>query len=204
MSLLLSLKTWSAPIPYKPSLDSGSSIQYTLPYSMGIHEGKIKTITGIVSLDLEHSIGSGELHVPIEALETGKEEQNCHLREAMGLNYQSSDFPKEHVCDKNHQLPSSGKNAIAYPEIIFKISSIKTTSDTALTVNGVWTMHGVSHPAQIEMKLRHQGDQLRLQGEIHISLKDYGIEVKSARVLFVTISVHDQATVKLDLIFIKS
>jgi len=194
------LHTWSASIDYKPVIGIHSSVKYALPYSMGTHRGRVKRMTGTVSLDLEQSMGSGELHVPIDSIDTGNKEQDCHLIEAMGLNYRVSDFPKEHTCDKNDHVATSGKNSVAYPEIIFKISSIKASEKAGnFTVSGVWTIHGISHPSQFDTKIIHQGNSLKIQGEIQFSLKDYGVEVKSAHILFVTISVKDEVSMVFDL-----
>ena len=197
--VLLSQTAFSAPTTFQPVAEKNIGIHFKLPYSLGTHDGSVGLIKGGMTLDLSNLSGSaGELHVPISSITTGNEERDCHLQESLGLDYQKSDYPKDHVCN-DHKLPTSGKNAVAFPEIILRITSMKSTGGQ-LEATGSWTIHGVTLPASIPLKLVFDGAKLRVQGKISFSLKAYGIEVKSAHVLFATISVEDQAQVDLNLL----
>ncbi len=206
LALLFSMNSVATTVSYQPALGPKSTIKYSIPYSLGISEGRVKKINGTVSLDLEHSSGTGEFHVPIDSIDTGSEERDCHLTEALGLNYRVSDFPKEHTCDSKNHAATTGKNAVVFSEIAFKISSIKTHDVTVkegiktVTVYGTWTLHGVSRPDSFDLNITQLENAIRVQGQTIFSLKDYGIEVKSAHILFVTISVRDQAKVDFDLV----
>ena len=189
----------AAPTTFQPASEKPFGIQFKLPYSLGTHDGRVGLIKGGVTLDLSNLSGSaGELHIPINSITTGNEERDCHLQEALGLDYLKSDYPKEHVCQQQ-KLPTSGKNAVVFPEIILRITSMKSTNGH-FEATGSWTIHGVTLPATIPLKLIFDGPRLRVQGKISFSLKAYGIEVKSAHVLFATISVQDQAQVDLNLL----
>ena len=56
---------------------------------------------------------------------------DCHFQETLGLDYTTSDFPKKHVCDGKNKLPTTGKNAAAYPEIVFTLKSQSAEQDLA-------------------------------------------------------------------------
>lgn len=198
----MSVMASTSPLQYKPTLEN-ASIQFFLPYTLGIHEGKVNQIEGKVVLDVNNlSEIKGEFSVPINSLTTGDRERDCHLQESLGLNYTVSDFPEKHVCDHN-QLPASGKNAVVYPIIHFKVLKTKVLpEENSIEVEGEWTIHGVTHADQIKMKMIPEGKNIRLKGETKFSLKNYGIVVKSAKVLFVTISVKDELRLVLNLLLI--
>ncbi len=184
-------------------------IRYRLPYSLGTHEGVASAVTGMFKIDLaKPESTSGSLKVPLDLLVSGDAKRDCHMREALGLKYEASDFPQEHVCNDENLLPTSGRNSIAYPAIELKVTSVKSMNEngqiaddreTSIEVEGKWVIHGVSQPAKIPMRVVPENGRLRLSGETALSLKSFGVEVKSARLLFVTISVSDQVKLTLDL-----
>lgn len=178
-----------------------TGLAFHIPYSMGTHDGEARIGKAKIILDMKNPIAtSGEFTVPIETMTTGNPERDCHMRESLGLNYEQSDFPKVHVCNEKNQLPETGKNAVVFPEIIFKILSLKsndpsgeilTDRETQVEVEGQLSIHGVNRKEKIPLKIIPVGDKIRLQGEMQLSLKDYNIVVKSGKILFVTISVKD-------------
>jgi polyisoprenoid-binding protein YceI len=178
-----------------------SSIHFFLPYTTGTHEGDAKGPIGKVKWDEANlSEVNGEVSVPLSSIVTGDETRDCHLREALGLNYAVSDFPKDHIC-KDGALPTSGKNSVVYPSVIFKVlHAKKLDEENSIEIEGEWTLHGITRSDRIKMNLIHEGKKLRLKGETLFSLQNYGVQVKPAKVLFVTISVHDQVRVVLDLL----
>ena len=188
--------------PTKFSVDiKKSSIHYFLPYSTGTSEGDVKTVEGSATLDSDHPTDvSGEFTVPISSIDSGNSTRTCHLTEALGLNYAVSDFPAEHICDGN-KLPETGKNSIAYPTIHFKVLKIKALAEeNMIDVEGEWTIHGVTHADHLQLKMTREGKDLKLKGETQFSLKNYGIQVKPAKIAFITIRVHDELRVVLDLV----
>src|SRR5262245_58017183 len=111
------------------------------------------------------------------------------MREALGLDYAKSGFPEEHVCDDNNKLPASGPDAVVYPEIRFEVTGISAQDDAKLVLDrekpvdldGKWTIHGTTKPARIPVKIRPEGEGFRLTGSTKLSLKSFGVEVKSAK-----------------------
>jgi polyisoprenoid-binding protein YceI len=186
-----------------------SGIEFHIPYTAGTHDGEARISKAQLNLDFDRpGISMGEFIVPIEMMTTGNPERDCHMREALGLNYEQSDFPKEHACNDKHQLPNSGKNAVVFPEIIFKILSLRSLDpsgkilhdkETNIEVEGQWTIHGVSKKEKIPMKINSSGEKIVIHGETKFSLKDYNIVVKSGKVLFVTIGVKDTVRVNFDI-----
>ncbi len=187
-----------------------TGVSFHLPYTLGTHDGEVRIGKDHLNLDLTNPINSsGEFSVSIESMTTGNPKRDCHMREALGLNYEQSDFPKEHVCDENNQLPLTGKNAVVFPEIIFKILSLKsldksgsihTDTETLAEVEGQWTIHGVNQKEKMLLKMIPEDGKYRIQGETHFSLKSYNIVVKSAKVLFATIEVKDQVKINFNLL----
>jgi polyisoprenoid-binding protein YceI len=184
--------------------DGETGIRFRLPYSLGTHEGQARLVRGQVTYDpARPEQTKGSFVVPIAELVSDDKTRDCHMRESLGLNYESSEFPEEHVCDANDELSKEGKNAIAYPEIRFEVASVTrhSTDETRLDVDGKWTIHGVTRPARITFKVSREGQAIRLKGSAPLSLASFGVVVKSAHILFVKISVADEATAVFDLLF---
>jgi polyisoprenoid-binding protein YceI len=183
-----------APDPNVPA------ITFHLGYSLGTHDGSAANLTGALEVVTSPSGDSprvsGELRVPIRSLKTGNPERDCHLLESLGLDYTKSLYPKEHVCSDKHELPTSGKDAIAFPEIVFKVDSVsRTDRESRILVRGEWTIHGVTRHDEFPLTMTSVDGGELLKGSYAIRLADFGIEVKSAHVLFATISVADSAHV---------
>lgn len=180
----------------------GTGIEFHIPYSMGTHDGDAHEVTGTVTLDLSNpSTAKGGFKVPIGSLTTGDKSRDCHLLEAMGLDYTQSKYPNEHVCNGVDKIPSDPSNVIIYPDIEFKLKSIQMADGKISNIDGEWIIRGVATPAHIPVKVTPDGQGFRVTGTSPISLSAHHIVVKSAKLLFVTISVEDTATVDLDLHF---
>ena len=83
-----------------------------VPYSMGTHHEHVTAVDGTVRVDpeallLEH----GRLVILLASFRSDDPKRGCHLREALGLDYARSHFPREHVCDDQNHLPASGPDA---------------------------------------------------------------------------------------------
>lgn len=74
------------------------------------------------------------------------------------------------------------------------------TGGSKAEVDGKLTAHGVTRAVHLALEVSHDAPpgMLRVRGQVPLRLSDYGITVKSAGVLFVTISVRDDITVHLD------
>jgi polyisoprenoid-binding protein YceI len=185
-----------------------TGLSFKLPYSTGTHRGEARQVTGKVSYDPANpGKVTGTFVIPIASIESGNDKRDCHMREALGLDYTKSEFPKEHVCDDANKLPASGRNAVVYPEIKFEVtgmsgakgSAVNLDHESQVEIDGKWTIHGVTREARLPMTLTPDGSGFRLSGKAPLSLKSFGVEVKSAHILVVTISVDDEVTVLFDL-----
>lgn len=183
----------SATPPVTWYIDQGSKLDIRAKYTFGTHELSTNDISGnIVELKGQYS---GEIKVPIASIKEGNPELECHLQEALGLNYEKSDYPRKHICTDDNKIPSEGPNSISYPDIRFKIESLQKSEDRIL-VTGQWTIHGVSKTEKMDIIFKEIDSELiKLQGKIKFSLKDFGVTVKKAFV----ISVNDTVEVNLDL-----
>ena len=154
------------------------------------------------TLRLEH----GRLVFPLEGFRSDDSQRGCHLREALGLDYARSHFPREHVCADRTRLPASGPDAIAFPEIVLELTKGGPASAAPGTAGGVeaegtLTVHGSSWPVRLHLTVSRDASvpgSLRVRGRVPLHLSDFGIQVKAAKVLFVSITVGDQVTVAVD------
>lgn len=196
---------------HSPSLlPPDSSIALSLPFSLGTHKGLVSALTGKLLFDpMNLSLTRGEFTVALHSISTQKAERDCHLMESLGLDYDESDFPEKHVCNKNDELPLTGKNAIKYPDIRLIIHSLKSTdtgqilwynNELNVEVDGEWTIHGKSFRSHFPMKMISEGTRYRVRGEVPFSLKQYDIIVKPTKILFMEIKVEDLIKVNFDVV----
>jgi polyisoprenoid-binding protein YceI len=184
-----------------------------VPYSLGTHTQTVTGVSGELFIDREAlAVTRGRLVVPITSMRSDSAERDCHMREALGLDYARSRFPEEHACDDEDRLPATGPDSVAHAEVRFDVQRGAPLDDPRLLdegkevrafADGTWTIHGVARPARIEVRLsREPGapDAIRVRGQHVFSLRDHGIVVKSAKILFVTISVRDEVTASLDVL----
>ena len=62
-------------------------------------------------------------------------------------------------------------------------------------------MHGESRPVQLHLIVSRDPSgpgTLRVRGRVPLHLSDFGVQVKPAKVLFLSITVRDEVTVALD------
>lgn len=185
----------------------GPGITLSLPYTFGTHQNRVTRATGEIRLDPDAPGGAaGTFRVPIDAIVSDNAGRDCHMREALGLDYPRTRYPGEHLCEDD-RLPAG---AIAFPEIVLQIRGVTAPPITTLSVDkeakvavdATWTIHGVTRPARLQLTAtrdRKTPGAVRLKGSSDIRLADYAVVVKSAQVLFVTSSVGETATVQFDL-----
>jgi len=178
-----------------------------VPYSLGTHHEHVTEVDGTLRIDPESlRLERSRLTVPLASFRSDDPKRGCHLREALGLDYTRSRFPREHVCDDHNRLPASGPDAIAFPEIAVDLTrGGPVASDGGLggevEAEGTLTAHGVSRPIRLRLALSRASpgsDALRVRARVPLRLSEFGVTVKSANVLFVSISVSDEIVVVVD------
>jgi polyisoprenoid-binding protein YceI len=203
----------AAPMEYRPAPapEGGASVRIDLPYTFGTHTFDARVVQGEVRVDWKEApVVTGRLTLPLASIHGGGDTLNCHMREAMGLDYARSAFPGTHVC-ADGKLPATGNDAVAFPEIAFEIQRIAVDSVRTrageyevwrATASGRWTIHGVTRDASIDLRLTVPANEtahprwVRVEGVRKIRLSDYGIQVKRAFV----VTAGNEATVKLDVL----
>jgi len=185
------------------------SLSFSIDYSAGTHKGVIKNVRGKAVLNSLEELQGAQFQFSISDMETGNKTRDCHMREALGLNYSVSDFPKKHVCDGNNAIPLSGPNAIQFPSIFFVFESFEESLVTPLKVGdlnsgkiaGTIEMHGTkkrisSLPIQVKKMIDNSGlTSLEVVTRFEISLKDFNVVVKPFKIGFISIGVSDTVVI---------
>ena len=175
-----------------------------VPYSMGTHHEHVTAVDGTMRLDPEAlRLERGRLVIPLAAFRSDDPKRGCHLREALGLDYTRARYPRDHVCDDHNRLPASGPDAIAFPDIVLELSKGGPVAGSTreVEVEGVLTVHGSSRPVRLELGVSRDASSpgsMRVRGRLPLHLADFGVQVKPAKVLFVSITVRDEITVVVD------
>lgn len=193
-----------------PNANGATGIEFKIGYTLGTHKGVALKASGLVEVSTENSqlaLKSTSIKVPISSIRTGAELRDCHLQEAMGINYSISDYPSQHVCTGN-QLPASGNNAVVYPTIDFSLVSAQISGSPThlepgktfqVSALGNWTIHGISKQQPIALTLNPQEDgRVFVTGNTSFNLKDFNVVVIPWAGL---IKVKDTALVELNLVF---
>ena len=188
----------------------GSKAEAVVVYSLGSHTQVAQEIRGGVTLDpTTLASGSGAVVVPIAGIRGDGGTRDCHMREALGLDYAAGGrFPKEHVCDGQDRLPASGAEAVAFPDIRLEVLGSRPLDELALLEAGKpvrveldvrWTLHGVARPGRELVRVLRDGAGLRARGRSTVNLAEHGVQVRPTKVLFAEIKVGDAVTVTYDL-----
>ncbi len=190
-----------------PKADSTSGITMNIPYDLGTHHGVASQVSGVITASQNFTIITGKLIVPIQFMTTGNPTRDCHLREALGLDYTKSHFPAAHICDANNQLPTTGVDAISFPTLEFALlgvtgggdiaSELKSGSTIHLTAQGNWNIHNVQKTLSFPLTLNVLANGLiSIKGSVPFSLSDYNVIVKPV----LGIGVKNDMTANLDLL----
>ncbi|MGZ6163726.1 MAG: hypothetical protein ACXWLS_10380 [Myxococcaceae bacterium] len=188
----------------------GSKAEAVVVYSLGTHTQVAQEIRGEVTVDpATLASARGSVVVPIAGIRGDGATRDCHMREALGLDYAAGGrFPKEHACDAQDRLPASGPEAIVYPDIRLDVLGVRPLDDLALLDAGKpvrvelearWTLHGVARTSHELARVVRDGPGLRVRGRSSVVLADHGVVVKSTKVLFAEITVGGAVTVTYDL-----
>jgi len=199
------------PVRYRvASPAEGSKAEAIVVYSLGSHTQVAQEIRGEVTLDpATLAAASGSVVVPISGIRGDGATRDCHMREALGLDYGAGGrFPKEHACDAEDRLPASGPESVVFPDVRLELLGARPLDDVALLEAGKpvrveldvrWTVHGVAHPSHELVRAVRDGAGLHVRGRSTVVLADHGVVVKSVKVLFAEIKIGDAVTVTYDL-----
>ena len=199
-----------------------AGVTFQIGYTAGVHDGAVSAVDSRVVLDSKNQILSGDFTININDMSTGNKNRDCHMREALGIDYTNSKFPNEHVCDSNDQTPATGPDSIAFPEIRFQFSSVKMNSKSILpevmeagkvynlAIQGKLTVHGKTKdftaadstefiPVQVKLLDVNTGE-IQLVSKFDVVLKDFGVTVKPFKLgPIALINVADKAKVSLNM-----
>ena len=188
-----------------PQTTGDWGVAFSLGWTLGTHEGHVNGVTGTVRAQLSPlTVTEGEFRIPITAMTTGSTQRDCHMREALGIDYSHSHFPADHVC-MNNQLPASGPDSVVYPDVAIKILSLRPQQTGAVLaptqpLSGdvvlELSIHGVTHEVSAPVRLELVKPNLaQVQTGFELKLADFGIVVKMPPLM----SVDDHIKVTLNL-----
>jgi len=209
--LLLAAPAAAEPRTYRVApVAEGSKAEAIVVYSLGSHTQVAGEVRGEVRTDPSTLAEvSGAVVVPLASIRGDGSTRDCHMREALGLDYTAGGhFPAEHVCDASNQLPASGPDAVAFPEIRMELITARPLDDLSLLGQGQpvrvelevkWMLHGVAHVQKELARVLRDGTGLRARGRSTIVLRDFDVVVKPVKVLFAEVKVGDAVTVSYDL-----
>lgn len=181
---------------------SGIVFRFSTPLENA--KGGVTEINGFLQVDEQTNVvKSGGFAVPIASMDTGNKKRNCHMIEALGLDYKKSGFPAEHVCDGDNNLPKSGPNSVVFPEIalLFLDFTLEETGEPfklgenkiqKLVINARWMIRDQTRDVVLKATVTQDKDKVTFEGKTSLSLNDFGIIVKKAG----PIAVNDEVKVQ--------
>ena len=191
-----------AELSFSPVLkkDGSSGVDFSIPYKLGTHKGNASRVEGKVITDDTGKVLQAQIYVPITNLSTNNASRDCHMREALGIDYTHSAFPDKHVCDDNNQTPATGVDSIAYPHIVLNFLSLDEATNI---VRGTLEIHGISKPVALPVQITKKSvdgkTAYNLKAQFKVLLSDYNIKVKPFTLGPAKIGVGNEASVNLDL-----
>jgi hypothetical protein len=193
-----------------------------VPHTTGTAVLRVTAAEGELRLDSATlALSGGRLVFPLASIRADDATLECHLREALGLDYARSRYPRDHVCERD-RLPASGPDAIAFPEIVLDLArggpvgglAAGTATDAAssgrpldrdgevpVEAQGSFTVHGVTRPARLLLAVSRDPASpgaLRVRGRHPFRLADFGVVVKPVKILFVRLTVGEVVTAAVD------
>lgn len=107
-----------------------STIGFSVHQFLSITHGRFKRFSGTIELDREHPERSSVMaHIQVNSIDTGIAKRDQHL------------------------LSAEFFNASTFPEIVFRSRSVKQTDGQSGDIEGELTMHGVTKPIMLHVKL---------------------------------------------------
>lgn len=176
---------------YSPVLNSEgeTGLTFSIPYTLGTHEGRATEVSGEIEINSALELISGEISIPVSALDSGNMKRDCHIQEALGLDYTKSGYPGIHVCDDSNRLPPAGNDSLAFPNLVFKAGPSASEHS--------FQMHGVATHLEVPIQATEAGvDTIRLKATFTLSLPAHGVVIMPVR----GSTVGDTVTVSVDLL----
>ena len=163
-----------------------SLIEFRLSHMMGKVNGKFKKFEGKIDIDRAHPQQSSvTVKIQVNSIDTGIAKRDAHLR--------SEEF----------------FNAAKYPEITFKSRSVKQTGPQSGDILGDLTMHGVTKPITLHVKLvtplKDEAAMQRSHWEVTsepIKRREFGLMFSSG--LEAVSMIGQQVTAKIDIEAVRS
>lgn len=146
----------------KPQLSTISAVSET---ELETVTAQTSAVAGLLGFDKTKGAGKVRFRVPVDHLRTGIDARDEHLRSPMWL------------------------DSKAHPDILFESTKISKKEGALWSVEGDFSMHGVTRPLAIEVKMReipleriqaaHWGDQpgLGFDTTFTVKLSDYGVKI---------------------------
>lgn len=187
------------------------SVNYNCVIKTCVHNGEAREIQGTLEGDGQGFVRKAQFHLFIEDLSTFNKVRDCHMREALGLDYSVSKFPREHVCEGS-QLPSVGPDSLAYPEIVLTLVRVldgpaslnSLASEPVLRRDLLVTVkiHNVTKDVVLKQVVLKQNDErhLVLQSQFILDRRSFDIVVKPFSLGFAEMTVDNDIRVDVKLI----
>lgn len=195
--------------PERPAKDM---LSFSIPYTFGTHEGTIGALQAEVVTNEDDQVLRATFQVPINSMKTGNAERDCHMIEALGIDYTQSRFPKEHICTNDNTLPESGPDSVQYPDIKVEFINMTLPKDpfsigipqiSDVSVN--MSIHGTTKVFKFEKvtltkTINGNGAPgFRILTKLSLSLKDFNIQVKAAKIGPISINVKDKVSINVNI-----
>lgn len=201
---LFGFQSWSSERTYKlvpllvPLDEADSGIHFDIAYTAGVHHGIVRAAVGEVIADLAAlSVKSAKFLAELSQFDTGDKKRDCHLREALGIDYSHSVYPDRHVCNSDFEIPATGNDSVAFPTVGLVFNTLNELPvvteqgkvDSQIQVD--LTMHGITKTYTVPLHVEFdsaQPNQLKISSQFNVPLSDFGIVVK--KFLFITVAKH--------------
>src|SRR6266516_2261163 len=162
---------------------SRSTIGFRVHQFLGTTDGKFKQFSGTIDLDRQHPEASSvSAQIQVSSINTGIKKRDDHLRSAEFF------------------------NVAKYREITFKSRSVKQTGPQSGNIMGDLTLHGVTKPVTLRVKLvTPVSDAARTRWEVTtqpLKRRDFGLMFGSATETVSGIS--QDVAIKIDIEAVKS
>ncbi len=140
---------------------SRSTIGFRVHQFLGTTDGKFKQFSGTIDLDRQHPEASSvSARIQVSSINTGIKKRDDHLRSAEFFNVAN------------------------FPEITFKSRSVKQTGTQSGDITGDLTMHGITKPVTLHIKLvTPLTNEARTRWEVttdSLKRRDFGLMFGSA------------------------
>ncbi len=130
-----------------------------------------------IGFSVHHLLGTahGEFHKFSGAIEVDPKQPE---RSSVNVTIEVTSIDTQIKQRDNHLLGADFFNASRFPEITFRSRSVKQTSSNSGDITGDFTMHGVTRPLTLHVKLLTPADAARTRWSVttdQIHRKDFGL-----------------------------